>query len=146
MKMKRDAMSVAKYIIDKCAADKQPVSNLQLQKILYYIQVAFYKNFNQACFEDNFEAWMFGPVMPAVYYKYCGAGACDIVMKYPEFRNMWSTNEKNLVDSIIEEKREENPWALVNDTHEKGKAWALTYQDGKGNKCIIDKSLIRDHG
>lgn len=32
------AMYVAQYIITKCTADLKPVSNLQLQKILYYIQ------------------------------------------------------------------------------------------------------------
>ena len=32
------ALSMAKYIIDKCTKDKYPISNLQLQKILYYIQ------------------------------------------------------------------------------------------------------------
>lgn len=144
--MSRSAMEVAKYIIDKCAVDRQPISNLQLQKILYYVQVDFYKKFKQPCFSDDFEAWMFGPVVPVVYYRYCGAGAYDIVLKYPAVREMWTPEEKALVDSIVENKREENPWALVNDTHREGKAWALTYLDGKGNKKIIEKELIREHG
>ena len=33
------AMDIAKYIIDKCIDDEMPISNLQLQKILYYLQV-----------------------------------------------------------------------------------------------------------
>lgn len=144
--MSRSALDVAKYIIDKCAVEKRPISNLQLQKILYYVQVAFYNKFDRPCFSNDFEAWMFGPVVPEVYYRYCGAGAYDIVLKYPGVRGMWKPDEKTLVDSIVENKREENPWALVNDTHRKGKAWALTYQDGQGNKKIIEKELIREHG
>ena len=35
------ALSMAKYIIDKCTKDEYPISNLQLQKILYYIQREF---------------------------------------------------------------------------------------------------------
>lgn len=31
------ALDMAKYIIDKCTKDRSPISNLQLQKILYYI-------------------------------------------------------------------------------------------------------------
>ncbi len=145
--MEKRAIDVAKYVIDKCTTDKRPVSNLQLQKILYYIQVAFYTNFDCPCFSDNFEAWMFGPVVPEVYYQYCGAGAYDIVLKYPESHDIWETEkEKSVVDQIISEKREMNPWDLVNDTHKEGKAWAQTYREGKGNKQIIDKELIRTNG
>ena len=35
------ALEIAKYIIDKCTKDRCPVSNLQLQKILYYVQREF---------------------------------------------------------------------------------------------------------
>ena len=35
------ALNIAKYIIDKCTRERYPVSNLQLQKILYYIQREF---------------------------------------------------------------------------------------------------------
>ena len=32
------AMTVAKYIVSKCTREKSPISNLQLQKLLYLIQ------------------------------------------------------------------------------------------------------------
>ena len=32
----RDVMTVAKYVIDYCTRINKPISNLQLQKILYY--------------------------------------------------------------------------------------------------------------
>ena len=35
------AMDLAKYIVSKCYYDGCPISNLQLQKILYYIQKEF---------------------------------------------------------------------------------------------------------
>lgn len=35
------AIDIAKNIINKCTIDKHPISNLQLQKILYYIQKDF---------------------------------------------------------------------------------------------------------
>ena len=36
-----DAVELAKYIVSKCIKDEHPISNLQLQKILYYIQKRF---------------------------------------------------------------------------------------------------------
>ena len=31
------ALEIAKYVIDKCTRENNPISDLQLQKILYYI-------------------------------------------------------------------------------------------------------------
>lgn len=36
-----DAMEVARYVVSKCATDEVPVSNLQLQKILYFLQYVY---------------------------------------------------------------------------------------------------------
>lgn len=33
-----DALDIAKYIVDKCTVEKCPITNLQLQKILYFLQ------------------------------------------------------------------------------------------------------------
>lgn len=35
------ALEIAKYVVNKCTVDRHPISNLQLQKILYYIQRSF---------------------------------------------------------------------------------------------------------
>ena len=35
------ALELSKYIVTKCINDGEPISNLQLQKILYYIQRDF---------------------------------------------------------------------------------------------------------
>lgn len=33
-----DALDVAKYIVNKCTSENRPITNLQLQKILYFLQ------------------------------------------------------------------------------------------------------------
>lgn len=33
-----DALTIAMYIIDKCFKEGEPVTNLRLQKLLYFIQ------------------------------------------------------------------------------------------------------------
>lgn len=58
--MSYEAVHIAKYIINKCTIDQHPISNLQLQKILYCIQRDFLKN-DMLAFDDDFEAWPFGP-------------------------------------------------------------------------------------
>jgi uncharacterized phage-associated protein len=136
------ALTVAKYIINKCTEDKCPVSNLQLQKILYYIQKEFLQQGANA-FSEEIEAWQFGPVVPEVYRQYCGFGALPIRMKYLV---CIESNSKNIMNPIIEKKRILNPWDLVDDTHSPGKAWDLTFKGGLGDHQIIPKELIKDKG
>lgn len=140
--MSYSALEIAKYVIDKCTRDEQPVSNLQLQKILYYIQKTFLKNGTEA-FEDEMEAWQFGSVVPNVYYQYCGFGAMAIRMRYET--NIVELFMK-IIDPIVDKKRKLDPWDMVEDTHQEGKAWAEIYRNGLGNHHIIPKELIKRKG
>ncbi len=143
--MRRNAISLARYIIDKCMKEGEPISNLQLQKILYYIQVAFLKEFDILCFDDSIEAWRFGPVVRDVYNKYCGFGALPICETYNDNLD-YSEKEFVIINKIIEEKRKAKPWDLVKDTHASGKAWDKIYEGGFGNRCEIPIKLLKYYG
>ena len=136
------AIDIAKYIIDKCTTDKHPISNLQLQKILYYVQKSFLE-YDSVAFDDDFEAWQFGPVVPEVYYRYCGFGSTGIRMKYDT--NI-QKNYSAVINPIVEKKRKLDPWYMVEDTHKTGKAWDSVYRNGIGNHCVIPKELIKVKG
>lgn len=56
MKRPYKAMDVAKYIITKCARNEHPISNLQLQKILYILQKEYLQRDQKCLFFDDFEA------------------------------------------------------------------------------------------
>ena len=139
------ALEVAKYIINKCTSDGKLITNLQLQKILYYVQMYFLKNQKRAIFSDEIEAWQFGPVIREVYDYFCGSGAMTIYYIQIGGSNI-AYEDAILIDKIVEEKRDLNPWKMVKDTHEKGKAWDLIYQDGLGYKEVIPKRLIAENG
>ncbi len=136
------ALNIAKYIIDKCTRERYPVSNLQLQKILYYIQREFLQLGTKA-FSEEIEAWQFGPVVPAVYRQYCGFGALSIRMRY---HVELDEDFMNIIDPIVEKKRLLNPWDMVSDTHSLGKAWDLIYRGGLGDHQVIPQELIRSKG
>lgn len=134
------ALDLAKYIVTKCVNDKHAISNLQLQKILYFIQVDSYKRYNKPAFKDDFEAWQFGPVIPDVYYYFCSFGGMPIWNTY-SYEEV-PADEEN-INRIVEEKRALRAWDLVEQTHRVGGAWAKTYNDGDGNRKIIPKPEIR---
>ncbi len=57
-------MAVAKYIAKVSA---EPVSNLKLQKLLYYVQGWHLGFYGKAAFTADIQAWAHGPVVPNVF-------------------------------------------------------------------------------
>lgn len=137
------ALDIAKYVINKCTTESHPISNLQLQKILYFLQREYLQKVGRRLFSDDIQAWQFGPVVPEVYYQYCGFGSMDITMKYD---CQIDGADRKRIDAVVLEKRDKNPWDLVEETHAEGKAWATVYRNGQGNHKIIPIDTIRIRG
>lgn len=72
------AMEIAEYVINYSNEIGSPVSNLKLQKLLYYIQATALVERERKCFEDPIVAWEFGPVVVPVYQIYREYGREDI--------------------------------------------------------------------
>lgn len=138
------AVDLSKYIVNKCIADGHPISNLQLQKILYYIQKDFLER-GQIAFFDTIEAWQFGPVVPNAYYHFCGFGAMKMTVKYAKAAEV-SEEDAGFINPIVERRAVIPPWSLVEETHKDGGAWQLVYRDGQGNHQPIPLKLIREAG
>lgn len=136
------AKELSKYIINKCTIDEEYISNLQLQKILFYIQEYYLKKEKRAIFADEIYAWQFGPVVPEVYYEFCGYGAMPI---YNEYNVEIDNEDRRIIDNIIETKRAMKPWQLVEETHKKNGAWDRVYNQGRGNKQLIPIEYIEEY-
>lgn len=64
--------SVADFLLDECRERGEVLTNLKLQKLLYYSQAWYLALNNKALFEEDFEAWVHGPVLPSQYYRFRG--------------------------------------------------------------------------
>jgi uncharacterized phage-associated protein len=64
------AINVAKYLLYRANIDGETITNLKLQKLLYYAQGWYLANFDVPLFEDNIYAWKYGPIVEAVYRHY----------------------------------------------------------------------------
>ena len=67
-------LSVAKELVKLSLAgdEKDPLTNLRLQKLLYYAQAWSLVVRESELFSDEVEAWRYGPVVPSVYQKMPG--------------------------------------------------------------------------
>ena len=111
-----DAITLSRYIIHRFNEDERVITNLKLQKILYYIQGYFLKAFNRVAFLEKIYNWQYGPVVPAVYYEYKSFGASPIEC-FKAVDLEIKGNEKKLVDSIIDSCFQKTALELVSMTH-----------------------------
>ena len=63
--------AVANYFIAMGMNEEESfMSNLRLNKLMFYAQAWCLATSGKPLFEADFEAWDFGPVIPAIYQKY----------------------------------------------------------------------------
>lgn len=65
---------IADYFIGLANDRGSFISNLKLQKLVYYAQAWHLALYNQCLFGEDFEAWIHGPVIPALYQEYKSFG------------------------------------------------------------------------
>ena len=97
------AKDVAAYIINKQVDDGCPISNLKLQKILYFVQAEFLVSKDEPCFDDIIEAWDFGPVIESVYNVYAVNGG-NLIFSPSESTSGYRIkhNDRELIDGILD--------------------------------------------
>jgi len=61
---------IADYLIWFCHEHGGLLTNLKLQKLLYYAQGWFLTLKGKVLFSDSIEAWIHGPVIPIIYHQF----------------------------------------------------------------------------
>lgn len=117
------AKEVAQYCLYYCTQIGQPISNLQLQKILYYVQANFLVTKGSPCFSDEIVAWKYGPVVEDVYYYYKPYLADKITIE--EFNGEIEPLDKQLIEQVCDSKSKYSAGALVRQTHQET-PWKVT--------------------
>lgn len=141
MSMSYNAMDVAKLIItdgyDRCKF----VTNLRLQKLMYFVWIAYYKKKNEPLFREPFYAWKFGPVVLSVYKEFCRFVSEPIFKSYDT--EIAPEDAQIIIDAVAEHDNHSTA-ALVHLTHRDGAPWTTIFDNGSGyNKEIPFEEIIR---
>ena len=138
---KYSAMDFAKYIINLCTNLGNSISDLKLQKVLYYIQLAFILNLGEYAFQEDMEAWPYGPVVREVYDNYSCYGSTKICLQYQD-TDVFERDELNVIHGVLYNCMNKDAWDLVSMSHVQGGPWDLVYKNGLGYKKVIPKDYI----
>jgi uncharacterized phage-associated protein len=112
------------------------LTNMKLQKLLYYAQGCHLAVFGEPLFDDAIEAWTYGPVVPTVYQTYKVCGRQPIEMPAGD-ANAVNRDLADFLSVIAETFGQFSALALMKMTHKEA-PWASAYQSGLNAPISMD--------
>lgn len=136
------AKDVAEYFLASSGDEGQDlISNLKLQKLVYYAQGVNLALYDEPLFHEEIEAWMHGPVVPSLYHDYKVNGDKAIEPPTDIDYTKYSQQEREVLDEVYSFFGQFSAWKLRNMTHEE-RPWKEANENGCG---VITHSAMREY-
>ncbi|AYW50781.1 DUF4065 domain-containing protein [Tetragenococcus halophilus] len=101
------------YSYEDRSGSKFQDSELKLQKMMYLAQRESLAFTDEPLFNDTFEGWKYGPVLPSLRYFFDE----DYQPFDPKNESNLTNKEIYIIDNVIAEYGKFEPWALAELTH-----------------------------
>lgn len=142
--MKNDAIMVSKYVIKTLKEQNKEINHLKLQKILYYIQAWNLALLNKPLFEEDFEAWLHGPVIRKVWDEYKGHSV--LIGELPEQNEninvKFTEDQEDVIEDVIDAYGDKSGYYLEALTHQEY-PWKNARKQGENT--IIKKEEMKKY-
>ena len=99
-----DSLNVARYFIIRAYEDgiEAEMTNMKVQKLLYYAQSLHLALYNEPLFAEEIQAWRYGPVCPPAYKFYSEFEAKQLPIPDKESLLQLPREKKELLEEIWE--------------------------------------------
>lgn len=143
-----DVMDVADFFI-ATANDGDPeeddgMTNMKLNKLLFFAQAASLQRFGRPLFDAPIEAWRYGPVVGKVYRTFKGYQRDSISKVAQPFD--WHSMPPDVLDLLCDVyrtyARDYSAMGLMRQTHQPGTPWTLAYAPDENR--VIPTDSIKD--
>jgi uncharacterized phage-associated protein len=152
-----DPRAIANLMLDESERLGRRMSNLALQKLLYFAHAIFLIEQKRPLVSGYFEAWEYGPVHPAAYQAFKVAGAEPIGFRAERLNVVKGTREPIASPSdpaivehlgrIVQSYGRMTPGRLVDIAHAKGAPWHFVVDKGRTSLAFgmrIPDDVIRE--
>lgn len=113
------AQNVANYFLSQVDEEcGDSISNLKLQKLLYYAQGFQLAMTGGPLFDEPIVNWQHGPVVESLYHRYKQYGSAAIPKPERVDFSSYTPDVRELLDDIYEVFGQFSAWKLRNMTHE----------------------------
>ncbi len=114
------------------------ISNLKLQKLVYYAQGFHLAMHNKVLFNEDILAWEHGPVVESLYFDYRHYAGNAIPQPIDFDESVFTTSQNELLREVYEVYGQFSAWKLRNMTHSE-RPWLETNRNG-----IISTELMKE--
>jgi uncharacterized phage-associated protein len=149
-----DSVLLSEYILQRGGA----MSHLKLQKVLYYIQALHLAYFGHQIIEDEFEAWLHGPVSRVVFNRIKDLSVLHAEIMFEEsewqsgqtpaiiLESILTSDQKELVDEVIDKYGILTASQLENLSHSESPWLNARKGYGVADRCnvVIPKTEIQE--
>lgn len=142
--------TVANFFIDVAnSREDDAMTNLKLNKLLYFAQGCHLARTGKSLFDEQIEAWQLGPVAPAIYQKYkvCGRDPIPFVDEGYDPSKL-SADELETLTDVMREYGCYTGNHLVNLTHRPGTPWHQFYdvdERAYGYNSTIPRDAMKEY-
>lgn len=137
-----NAKDVAEFFITKGIQDEEEagISNLKLQKLLYYAKGFHQAIFDKALFSEKLWAWTHGPVVTGMYHEYKSYGSGSITELQFDPSSKFDEEQLELLNEIWSVFRQFSAWKLRDMSHNE-KPWL----DHEEDASMIEDDELRSY-
>jgi uncharacterized phage-associated protein len=152
-----DARSVANLILDLAEKNNKTVSNLVLQKLVYFAHGTFLSRTGTPLVLGEFEAWTHGPVHPHIYnaFKQHGSAAIreraeavnPVTLERRAVPKVDHAEAVEIIERVYADLKYRSASALVDVSHAKNAPWSVIVERAKKQESIslrIPNDIIRE--
>lgn len=133
-------LDVSHHIIELSTEIGEPVTNMKLQKLLFYSYVwNLVEHKKDKLFEEPILAWKYGPVIASAYHVYKKYGADSIKESVDGDPTVLTSSQKDIIEDVFNIYGKMNGIELAQLTHSE-RPWLETYEEGKEN-VIADELM-----
>lgn len=154
-----DVRDVANFTLDYADSRSLDISNLSLQKLLYFIHGWFYSIFDEPLIKNKFEAWQYGPVQRVLYDQfktfrdrpiknaratYIDPTTGQSFVKPAKIRD----DHAEIIRAVLQKYERYSAGELVNESHAEDSPWEYVWQQAEDTVypgMKIPDALILDH-
>ena len=112
------ASLIADYILSLSNPDEGDIiSNLKLQKLLYYVQGFHLAVYDAPIFDETIKRWEHGPVVLQVWQEYRDYGASALPVPEAVDFSQITREQKELINEVYETYGQFSAWKLRDMTH-----------------------------
>jgi len=139
------SIDVAKLFLLWARRDGDLITNLKMQKLLYYAQAWHLVFFKRQLFSDAIEAWSFGPVVPEAYRFFKRYKAAPISCEGNDISGELTKNQMQFLNDFYGKFIGLSAHELVNISHSED-PWRDAFHKRGPSSIITNESMRSFYG